>query len=138
MVAHLRLGQELLGESEGAAGITGKQHVGRVGSLWAEMMRAHRASIGWWSSRTLSPVPKLPGIEKGDPSEALRSAIERTFEATLDSAAGTRERAGELLDQVVRRGRGEVRRLERELGSINERLEKLESTIRRELRNRRS
>jgi hypothetical protein len=81
-------------------------------------------------------MPKLPGMEKG-PSDALRSAIERTFEATLDSAAGSRERAGELLDQVVRRGRGEVRRLERELGSINQRLEKLESTIRRERRARR-
>jgi polyhydroxyalkanoate synthesis regulator phasin len=82
-------------------------------------------------------MPKLPGIDKGGPSDALRSAIERTFEATVESAAGTRERAGELLDQVVRRGRGEARRLESELGSINDRLEKLESTIRRELRNRR-
>lgn len=76
-------------------------------------------------------MPKLPGSESGSPSEALRKAVERTFEATVDSAVGTRERAGELLDQVVRRGGGEVRRLERERGSINERLEELESTIRR-------
>jgi hypothetical protein len=82
-----------------------------------------------------SRMPKLPGSE-GSPSEALRKAIERTFEATVDSAVGTRDRAGELLDQVVRRGRGEVRRLERELGSINERLEQLESTIRREVQKR--
>jgi hypothetical protein len=80
-------------------------------------------------------MPKLPGSDTG-PSEALRMAIEKTFEATVDSTAGTRERAGELLDQVVRRGRGEVRRLERELGSINERLEQLESTIRREVQKR--
>jgi len=66
----------------------------------------------------------------------LRKAVEKTFEVTVDSAVGTRERAGELLDQVVRRGRGEVRRLERELGSINERLERLESTIRREVQKR--
>jgi hypothetical protein len=82
-------------------------------------------------------MPKLPGSESGGPSDALRKAIERTFEATVDSAVGTRERAEELVDQVARRGRGEVRRLERELGSINERLEELESTIRREVKKRR-
>ena len=38
-------------------------------------------------------------------SEALRTAIERTFAATADSAAETRERAQELLDEVSRRGR---------------------------------
>jgi hypothetical protein len=81
-------------------------------------------------------MPKLPGSDSAGPSEALRQAIEKTFEATVDSAVGTRERAGALLDQVVRRGRGEARRLERELGSINERLEQLESTIRREVQKR--
>jgi hypothetical protein len=81
-------------------------------------------------------MPKLPGADTGGPSEALRKAIERTFEATVDSAAGTRERAGELVDQVVRRGRGEARRLDRELGSINGRLEQLEATIRREVQKR--
>jgi hypothetical protein len=69
-------------------------------------------------------MPKLPGSESGSPSEALRNAIERTFDATVDSAAGTRDRAGEL------------RRIERELGSINERLEQLESMIRREVQKR--
>ena len=81
-------------------------------------------------------MPKLPGSDSAGPSEALRQAIEKTFEATVDSAVGTRERAGALLDQVVRRGRREARRLERELGSINERLEQLESTIRREVQKR--
>ena len=81
-------------------------------------------------------MPKLPGSDSAGPSEALRKAIEKTFEATVDSAVGTRERAGELLDQIVGRGRGEVRRLERELGSINQRLEQLESTIRREVQKR--
>lgn len=36
--------------------------------------------------------------------EALRAAIESTFAATAGSAAETRDRAGELLDQVARRG----------------------------------
>ena len=40
----------------------------------------------------------------GGASEALRSAIERTFAATAGSAADTRDRAGELLDDVARRG----------------------------------
>ena len=49
---------------------------------------------------------KVPVPEK--PSDALRSAIERTFEATAGSAASTRDRAVDLLDEVARRGR-EVR-----------------------------
>ena len=47
---------------------------------------------------------KLPVPEK--PSEALRSAIERTFEATAGSAASTRDRAVDLVDEVAKRGRG--------------------------------
>lgn len=54
---------------------------------------------------TLSAVVTEPGRdERGGVSEALRSAIERTFAATADSAAETRERAGELLDDAARRG----------------------------------
>ena len=49
---------------------------------------------------------KLPVPDK--PSEALRDAIERTFEATSETAAGTRDRAVDLLDEVAKRGR-EVR-----------------------------
>jgi polyhydroxyalkanoate synthesis regulator phasin len=60
---------------------------------------------------------KLPVPEK--PSEALRSAIERTFEATAGSAASTRERAGELLDEVAKRGRG-----------VRDQLGRIESTVR--------
>jgi polyhydroxyalkanoate synthesis regulator phasin len=37
-------------------------------------------------------------------SDALRSAIERTFAATVDSASETREKAVELLDDAARRG----------------------------------
>ena len=37
--------------------------------------------------------------------DSLREAIERTLQATAGSAAGTRERAAELLDEVARRGR---------------------------------
>ncbi|HEY3191773.1 MAG TPA: hypothetical protein VGJ61_03235 [Solirubrobacterales bacterium] len=46
---------------------------------------------------------KLPVPDK--PSDALRTAIERTFEATAGTAASTRDRAVELLDEVARRGR---------------------------------
>jgi hypothetical protein len=58
-------------------------------------------------------VVKLPIPDK--PSEALRSAIERTFEATSGAAASTRERAGDLLDEVAKRGRdarGQLGRIE--------------------------
>ena len=60
---------------------------------------------------------KLPLPEK--PSEALRSAIERTFEATAGSAASTRDRAVELLDEVAKRG-----------GEVRSQLGKLESSVR--------
>lgn len=98
-------------------------------------------------------MAQLPGSDKGGPSEALRAAIERTFEATAGSAAETRSRARDLLDEVARRGeeareasaavsskvgdalqglrdRDEVRRLEAELGSLSERLEQLEFAVR--------
>ncbi|HEX3562997.1 MAG TPA: hypothetical protein VHU24_09190 [Solirubrobacterales bacterium] len=60
---------------------------------------------------------KVPIPEK--PSEALRSAIERTFEATAGSAASTRDRAVELLDEVAKRGR-----------EVREQLGKIESSVR--------
>ena len=60
---------------------------------------------------------KVPVPEK--PSEALRSAIERTFEATAGSAAGTRDRAVELLDEVAKRGRG-----------VRDQLGRIESSVR--------
>ncbi len=60
---------------------------------------------------------KLPVPEK--PSEALRKAIERTFEATAGSAAGTRDRAVELLDEIAKRGR-----------EVRDQLGKIESSVR--------
>ena len=60
---------------------------------------------------------KLPVPEK--PSEALRSAIERTFEATAGSATSTRDRAVDLLDEVTKRGR-----------EVRDPLGKIESSVR--------
>ena len=37
--------------------------------------------------------------------DALRDAVERTLAATAGSAASTRDRAGELVDGITRRGR---------------------------------
>jgi hypothetical protein len=107
-----------------------------------------------YASAALSPPPqdRQSGI-----SDALRNAIESTFAATSDSAAGTRERAAELLDEVTRRGReageevvrrgqeagGEVVRrgqeagteavgkVEEELRAIRDRISKLEASLRR-------
>jgi polyhydroxyalkanoate synthesis regulator phasin len=39
-------------------------------------------------------------------SDALRNAVEGTFQATAGSAAETKEKAAELLDEVAERGRG--------------------------------
>ena len=45
------------------------------------------------------------GKRPDKPSKALRSAIERTFEATAGQAAGTRDRAVDLLEEIAKRGR---------------------------------
>jgi polyhydroxyalkanoate synthesis regulator phasin len=51
-------------------------------------------------------------VDESNPSgerglqEALRAAVERTLAATAGSAAETRGRAQELLDEVARRGQG--------------------------------
>jgi hypothetical protein len=60
---------------------------------------------------------RVPVPEK--PSAALRAAIERTFEATAGSAASTRDRAVELLDEVAKRGR-----------EVREGLGRIESSVR--------
>ena len=53
---------------------------------------------------------KPEGQQEGDAqsgvAESLRTAVERTFAATADSAAETRGRAQELLDEVAKRGQG--------------------------------
>ena len=41
---------------------------------------------------------------QGSVAESLRAAVERTFAATADSAAETRGRAQQLLDEVSKRG----------------------------------
>ena len=47
---------------------------------------------------------------EGDPqrkvADSLRTAVEKTFAATADSAAETRGRAQDLLDEVAKRGQG--------------------------------
>ncbi|MEK6278313.1 MAG: hypothetical protein AABM29_09915 [Actinomycetota bacterium] len=49
------------------------------------------------------PEQSKEGDQKGLP-DSLRTAIERTFAATADQAAETRERAAGALDEVTKRG----------------------------------
>lgn len=55
------------------------------------------------------PTPTPPEHDETAPeggvAEALRAAVERTMRATAGSAATTRDRAAELVDEVARRGR---------------------------------
>jgi polyhydroxyalkanoate synthesis regulator phasin len=77
-------------------------------------------------------------------AEALRTAVERTMRATAGSAQNTRDRAGELVDEVVRRGRdardelarrgqeagvGLARRGQEATGEISRRVETLERRL---------
>ena len=56
-----------------------------------------------------APDEDRPAAAGADPAdrvgEALRAAVERTLAATAAPAAETRQRASELLDEVVRRSR---------------------------------
>jgi polyhydroxyalkanoate synthesis regulator phasin len=85
-----------------------------------------------------------PDGEERGVAESLRSAIERTMRATAGSAASSRERAAELLDEVVRRGqeagselarRGQeagvelARRGQEATGEVGRRLESLEQRL---------
>ena len=81
---------------------------------------------------------------EGGVADAVRAAVERTMRATAGSAASTRERAGELVDDVVRRGReardefarrgqeagaGLARRGQEATGEMGRRLEQLEHRL---------
>ena len=82
--------------------------------------------------------------ERGGVADSLRTAVERTLEATAGTAAGTRGRAQELLDEVARRGQRtregltgirlasvqELRAMEERLADLESRLEALETAIR--------
>jgi polyhydroxyalkanoate synthesis regulator phasin len=77
-------------------------------------------------------------------ADAVRAAVERTMRATAGSATGTRERAADLVDDVVRRGReardelarrgqeggaGLARRGHQATGAVGRRLEQLERRL---------
>ena len=53
---------------------------------------------------TTEPADDAPRPDSGV-ADALRTAVERTMQATAGSAQTTRDRAGDLVDEVVRRGR---------------------------------
>ena len=69
----------------------------------------------------------------GGVADSLRAAVERTMKATTGSAQSTAERAGELVDDVVRRGRGArgqlARRGQEATGEVGRRLEALERRL---------
>jgi polyhydroxyalkanoate synthesis regulator phasin len=97
----------------------------------------------------MSETPPRPNEgEKPAPdrgmAEAVRAAVERTMQATAGSAATTRDRAADLVDEVVRRGRGArdelarrgqeagaelARRGQEATGEVGRRLEALEGRL---------
>ena len=97
-----------------------------------------------------NPEPDRPSDQasergsEGGVADALRAAVERTMQATAGSAVTTRERATELVDDVVRLGRdardelarrgqeagaGLARRGQEATGEVGRRLEALERRL---------
>jgi polyhydroxyalkanoate synthesis regulator phasin len=66
-------------------------------------------------------------------AEALRAAVERTMRATAGSAATTRDRAADLVDELARRGQEAgaelARRGQEATGEVGRRLELLERRL---------
>lgn len=62
-------------------------------------------------------------------SDELKAAVERTFATVSDSAAGTRGRAQDLLDEAVRRGKDAAGALEGEITALRKRVGELESSL---------
>jgi len=94
-----------------------------------------------FAGRSSEREPEPPD---GSVAEALRAAVERTMRSTAGSAASTRERATELVDEVVRRGRdardvlarrgqeagaGLARRGQEATGEVSKRIEALETRL---------
>lgn len=95
-----------------------------------------------------APTPpereELAGGRSEAVTDAVRAAVERTMRATAGSAASSRDRAAELLDEIVRRGRearnelarrgqeagaGLARRGQEATGEMGRRLELLERRL---------
>lgn len=76
-----------------------------------------------------SGPPPAEGDRVGD---ALRTAVERTLAATADSAEGTRQRAQDLLDDVVKRGQGAREEVVRRRDEATAKLAEALSELRRE------
>ena len=66
-------------------------------------------------------------------SDALRQAVERTYAATAGSAADTRDRAGELLDEVTRRGSGAIGEVKDRGSEAREAVGDVVTSLRREV-----
>jgi polyhydroxyalkanoate synthesis regulator phasin len=77
-----------------------------------------------------------PRQRRGDATETVRNAVDRTFQATLGQAGVTRERAQELVDEVTHvagRVRGVFEDLRVATGedvrTLESRIEKLERRV---------
>ncbi len=107
-VEHLhRRGEQVLREPQRAAGIAGEQRAlrdGRVG-LQVHGRGGHQGRHGTRLAPTMAKKAKKKSKKKDtsgtDPVGAVRTAVERTFQATADSAQSTRTRAQDLVDEVA-------------------------------------
>jgi polyhydroxyalkanoate synthesis regulator phasin len=102
VVEHPRAVEQLLRERERAPGIAGQQHpVGELGGRaqvkggkLGERVRGHEGR-----EDRLAAMAKRG--RRADAAEALRGAVDRTFQATVGQAQGTRDRAQEVVDELA-------------------------------------
>jgi polyhydroxyalkanoate synthesis regulator phasin len=108
VVGHQRLVQDQLRDRHRRSGVGNQQRVGRDRCGRTQVPAQEGADYADLKPMTDEPTTGAPSGPTGPDSgvaDALRTAVERTMRATAGSAQTTRDRAGELVDEVVRRGR---------------------------------
>ena len=107
-VEHLhRRGEQVLGQPQRAARVAGQQRA--LGDAGVRLQMQGRSGHGTGHRTRLAPAmakkDKKKSKKKDNPGAdavgAVRSAVEKTFHATADSAQSTRTRAQDLVDEVA-------------------------------------
>ena len=106
-VEHLhRHREQVLGEAQRAPRVAGQQHALGDGRVRPQMdgSGGHVVRHGTRLAPAMAKKDKKKAKKDNKPAEAVgavRTAVERTFQATADSAQSTRTRAQDLVDEVA-------------------------------------
>jgi hypothetical protein len=129
--------EQVLREPQRAAGVAGQQHaLGDVAvRLQVQGRERHATPHGTRLARAMAKKDNKKKSKKkdnsgADPVGAVRTAVERTFHATADSAQSTRTRAQDLVDEVAGAA-GRLREMIEQVGVLEDLKKQVDSLARR-------